>query len=183
MKKCVVFILALSVSIVLFSGCGTTQEQIEQYVVPDENPSWQTVSIAPEDYGIDYGPDYLEDWTSYPLDKLVAYFLGTDGAYAEGSGDEFYKRFMDAPNTVLNYIALIDDENAQDLLCSEIACADVYWYEITDEFKQILEECTNIYPSGKVADVISTLNENYERVVADQKQFLEKYDKHNKTLE
>lgn len=142
-----------------------------------ENPSWQAVSIALEDFGIVYEDDaVLTKLGDYPLDKLCAYYLGSDGAYAEGSGNELYRRFMDAPNTVLNYLALIGEqtvpisndgttESAQTLLCRDIAGADVVWYGNTEEFSQIIKQYQKIYTTGKVPDVLACLQKEHDASV------------------
>jgi hypothetical protein len=171
MKKIVTLFLMFSYLVVLVAGCASApkQEQSNETTVDFESPNWQVVSIASEDYGIVY--DDIADYRDYPLDKLVAYFLGSDGAYAEGSGDELYKRFVEAPNTVLTYIALIGDVTirndipARTVLCREIASADVFWYDATDDFNAILEQYEEIYPSGRIADILACLKEEYNAAI------------------
>lgn len=169
MKKIITRFLMFSCLVVLIAGCAPKQEQISKTTVDFESPDWQVVSIASEDYGIVY--EDIDDYRDYPLDKLVAYFLGSDGALAEGSGDELYNRFMEAPNTVLTYIALIGDGMARDdipvrtVLCREIAAADVFWYDATEAFGSILQQYEEIYPSGRIADVLTCLKEEYDAAV------------------
>ena len=139
-----------------------------------ENTAWQVVSLAPEDYGIVYDVNSME-FEQFPLDKLMAYYLGSDGAYAEGSSEELYRRFLEAPNTVLTYIALFgddvatnrhpDDIPARVIICRAIACADVFWHDITDSFSTILEQLDEVYPSGSIADVLVYLKYEYDAAI------------------
>lgn len=177
MKKMLTFTVIPVITLFLVA-CGSTDAKQSDDMTSSsqktENYSWQVVSMAPEDYGIVYDDDTaLTGWGDYPLDKLCAYYLGSDGAYAEGSGDELYRRFMDAPNTVLNYLALIGEQtvpisnngstaSALTLLCRNIAGADVAWYGNTDEFSQIMKQYQKIYTTGKVADVLACLQEEHD---------------------
>ena len=87
----------------------------------------------------------------------------TDGAGAEGSGDELYKRFLYDPDAVLHYIASLGDvkargeDTAATELCREIAAADVFWYGGTADFTEILNEYSALYPDGPIADVLEVL--------------------------
>lgn len=180
MKKLFVFILVSAMAFCLVACTGAEDEarnNSNANLVPEiESYSWQAVSIAPEDYGILYDDDtVLMGWEAYPLDKLCAYYLGADGAYAEGSGDELYKRFMAAPNTVLNYLALIGEQTvlisndgstalAQNLLCREIATEDVA-YSTTEEFEKIISKYQKIYTNGTVADVLACLQKEHDAFI------------------
>jgi len=146
-----------------------------------ENPSWQTVSINYKDYGIDYNVTEMS-FDQFPLDKLVAYYLGADGAYAEGSSDELYRRFLEAPNIVLSYIALIGDDiagnripdniPAKNLLCEAIVGADVFWYGISDSFSNILEQLEDTYQSGDIADFVRLLRAAHEAAIDSYNNYL-----------
>ena len=135
-----------------------------------EKVSWQVGSIEYNDYGIKYSSDEM-NFKQYPLDKLVAYCLNSDGAYSEGSFNELYQRFLEAPNTVLTYIALVGDSITQGgipakiALCKIIVSEDVFFYDITESFKTILEKLTAIHQSGSVADILSCMNEEYKLAI------------------
>lgn len=169
MRKVIAQFVIFSCLTVLVSGCVTKQEQTYETTAEFETPNWQIVSIAPEDYGIVYDDNL--NFNAYSLDKLITYFLGSDGAYAEGSSDELYKRFMEAPSIVLTYISLIGDESvrnatpAKTALCQAIAAADVFWYDATDEFDAIIKKYKKIYPTGKIADILTTLKEEHDAAV------------------
>ena len=62
------------------------------------------VSIDPTDYGIVYDTEHMPDWETCPLSYLCAYYLGADGAYAQGAMDTLAQRYRQAPNTVQNYL-------------------------------------------------------------------------------
>mgnify|MGYP005753268721 CR=1 FL=1 len=62
------------------------------------------VSIDPADYGIVYDTEHMPDWETCPLSYLCAYYLGADGAYAQGAMDTLAQRYRQAPNTVQNYL-------------------------------------------------------------------------------
>lgn len=112
------------------------------------------------------------DFKAFSLAELCAYYLQSDGAYAEGSGDELYRRFMDAPEAVLNHLALIGDqtvprgqgvtESALAVLCRCIASADVFWHDATEEFTEILDVYKARYESGGVSEVLACLEKEYD---------------------
>ena len=62
------------------------------------------VSIDPADYGIVYDTEHMPDWETCPLSYLCAYYLGADGAYAQGAMDTLAQRYRQASNTVQNYL-------------------------------------------------------------------------------
>ncbi|HOQ03363.1 MAG TPA: hypothetical protein PLQ96_06030 [Bacillota bacterium] len=143
-----------------------------------EDISWGVVSIDPKDYGIT--DDQLRcvsmpDFSEYILGELIAYYLYTDGAGSEGSAEVLYERFMEAPNTVLTYMALIGDQKARggssgndtavDELCRAIASADVAWHDVTDEFSEILAKYQSIYPDGRIAGILSRLEKEREAAI------------------
>ena len=51
------------------------------------------VSIDPADYGIVYDTEHMPDWETCPLSYLCAYYLGADGAYAQGAMDTLAQRY------------------------------------------------------------------------------------------
>ena len=139
-----------------------------------ENTSWQVISIAPEDYGIVYDVDNME-FEQFPLDKLIAYYLSSDGAFAEGSCEVLYQRFLEAPITVLTYIALIGDSvvikrlsgdiPARVSVCRAIAIADVVQHDVTDSFSAILEQLEEVYSSGSMAEVLMCLKDEHHAAI------------------
>lgn len=66
----------------IFCGCRHENNPV---AAEEENPSWQIVCTDPKEYGISYSIDSIEDLPSYPLDKLIAYRLGSDGACSHNS--------------------------------------------------------------------------------------------------
>lgn len=105
-----------------------------------------------------------------PLDQLIAFDLAAD-ALSEGSSDEIYRRFMEAPNTVLNYLALMGTQTvertgygevcAAEMVCRGIASADVSWHGTTDEFDQIVSAYKGYYPEGRIADLLTIMEEEH----------------------
>lgn len=178
MKKTLSLLLA-TVLLAGMCGCaagrstdvGQDESSIAQTPpIPDyETTDWDACSIQPSDYGItDEMLSFMDmpDFSQLSLAALCAYALHTDGAGAEGSFDELYQRFMEAPHTVLNYLALLGDQAARggddgttaaEALCRAIASADVVWYDSTQAFADILETCKAIYPSGRVASLLTSL--------------------------
>jgi hypothetical protein len=157
--------LCLLCALLIISGCGGTAANpgAGTPAVP-ESPDWPVLSIAPEDFGIEYDAESIGQLQEYPLDKLMAYYLGADGAYAEGASCELYRRFLDAPDTVLTAIALTGGETvrgtpARDLLCRAIACSAA-WSE-TEAFNGILERYEKTPPAGRAADALVCLREQH----------------------
>ena len=99
----------------------------------------------------------LEDLSGMPLDQLTAYCLGADGVYGENGFDQLYHRFLEAPDTVLSYLALIDSREERELLCTHLASADVSWYGGTEAFGAILDRLAGESgTSGELAELIQT---------------------------
>lgn len=104
-----------------------------------ETPEWQTLSTDPETFNLNGSFDnpnfeYVFDHTdTVPLDQLVAFSLVADGA-SEGACEELRARFLEVPNTVLMYLALLGDQITElnsweatptaELICGFIASAD-----------------------------------------------------------
>lgn len=143
-----------------------------------EDISWKAVSIDPKDYGITddaLKSVSLPEFHDYTLGEPTAYYLYTDGAGAEGSSEILYERFMEAPNTVLTYFALIGDQKARggssgddtavDELCRAIALADVVWHDATEEFDQILVKFKSVYPHGRIAGILECLEEEHRAAI------------------
>lgn len=170
MKRLISILLILALSVVA-GGCSAKKASSAEY----ETVDWNVVSIEPEDYGItDEMLSFIEDphFSEYTLAELCAYDLHTDGAGAEGAGDELYQRFMQAPNTVLNFLALIGDqiagggrtgdETAVTELCREIATADVAWHGNTEEFNEILNRFQETYSTGRISELLTILQEEHD---------------------
>ena len=142
---------------------GKTASSPEPVAAGFENPGWPVFSVRPEDYGIVYDAESVNRLSEYPLDKLMAYYLGADGAYSVGASAELYGRFIEAPRTVAACIALLGDaalergEPARDALCKAIAQEACYGG--AGEFSQALEACRDAFPSGAAAKVLERLEE------------------------
>ena len=163
----IVSVIVCAVVAVCFMTSPTT-------IQDDFSASESSVSIDPADYGITeamLSSEDMPDFSALSLEALGAYFLHTDGAGAEGSGDELYKRFINNPDTVLHYIASLGDvkargENAAATeLCREIAAADVFWYGGTTDFTEILREFPTLYPDGSIAAVLEVLETEYDSMI------------------
>lgn len=128
----------------------------------DERVDWLVISLDPEDYGIVYDIDHM-NVRDFPLAKLCVCCLYADGAYAESARDEFYRRFMEAPDTVLNFLALLGDRTARgecpaaEELCRQVVLADVFWYDGTEELAAILKRYQEIYPQGRQGELLERM--------------------------
>ena len=113
-----------------------------------------------------------------PLDQLVAFLMVADGL-SEGAADEMYHRFMEAPHTVLNYLAslgtqtkklpVLGDVVVAEWICQDIASADVAWYGATDAFIRLVEDCKSTYSGDRVSELLDLLelehNKAYGRLL------------------
>ena len=163
----IVSVIVCAVVAVCFMTSPTT-------IQDDFSASESSVSIDPADYGITeamLSSEDMPDFSALSLEALGAYFLHTDGAGAEGSGDELYKRFINNPDALLHYIASLGDvkargeDTAATELCREIASADVFWYGRTPEFTEILNEYSALYPDGPIAVLLEILETEYGAAV------------------
>ncbi len=84
-----------------YTAAGAASKEITPWPSEMEN---DPVSIDPADYGIVYDTEHMPDWETCPLSYLCAYYLGADGAYAQGAMDTLAQRYRQAPNTVQNYL-------------------------------------------------------------------------------
>ena len=165
------FLCALLAAELLLSLCACAPEAPSQ---PENDPplvteledyesvDWLVISLDPEDYGIVYDIDHM-NVRDFPLAKLCVYCLYADGAYAEGAHDEFYRRFIEAPNTVLNFLAVLGDQTARgerpaaEELCRQAVLADVFWYDGTEELTAILKRYQEIYPQGRQGELLNLM--------------------------
>lgn len=175
MRKKIVLALTLALSLLICAGCSQPSdggnsaddgaEQTAQTEEPDASP--ETVSVDPKDYGITDAMLAFEEPVDIPelsLEALGAFFLHTDGAGAESSGDELYQRFMSDPDAVLNYMAKIDGDSST-ALCREIACADVAWYDGTDDFSAILDDGQRNAQSAEITALLDALHSEREAAI------------------
>lgn len=147
---------------------------------PAESVDWAVISVDAATFGMETSPEtplFSEVFgqpSQAPLDQLIAFTLIADGA-SEGASDELYHRFLDAPNTVLNYLALMGDQTvsqpgngdvcAAEAICREIAAADVAWYDTTEEFQSLLKEYQGYYPSGRIAELLESLETEHDAAI------------------
>lgn len=73
----------------------------------------QEASLDPELFGITEDDlactNSLPDWDSYTLPALFSYVLNTDGAGAEGSISELYRRFIEVPGDIFSCLSVYGD--------------------------------------------------------------------------
>jgi len=142
-------------------------DQHDPGIPTDEN----IPSIDYRDYDIDYETTSML-FHEFPLEKLVAYYLGGDGAYSYGASYELRDRFLDDPDEMVEYIALVGDlivrgEPVKILLCDAIM--SLYFFgdsdiPFEDSARTILEDLTERYKlrSDKAAEVVVILNNKFE---------------------
>lgn len=157
------------------------EERTSVEQMPDlEGVSWGAVSVKPMDFGMEStldNPAFAEVFynpSAAPLDKLIAFYLIADGL-GEGAGDELYARFIDAPHTVLTFLALLDNQmyemagqgevSIAEFICKSIACADVAWHGATTEFDSIIAEYRSYYPAGRISKVLDVLEREHNSAV------------------
>lgn len=171
-RKPAFWIVIVSVIVcAVVAACFLTSPPVIQDNISDSGSS---VSIDPADYGITeamLSAEDMPDFYALSLEALGAYLLHTDGAGAEGSGDELYQRFMSDPDAVLHYLASLGGQKARGEdtaaaeLCREIVSADVFWYGQTPEFTEILNEYSALYPDGPIAALLEILETEYGAAV------------------
>ena len=133
-------------------------------------------SVDYRDYDIDYETTSML-FHEFPLEKLGAYYLGGDGAYSYGASYELRDRFLDDPDEVVEYIAMVGDilvrgEYARIWLCEAIM--SLYFFDdsdvpFTDSASAILEELMEKYKfrSDKAAEVVMILNSKFEAALGE----------------
>ena len=180
MKKITCALLSLSL-LLAAGGCSPAKNDKKAEAdkpctsvpVDYEQTEWYAVSVDPADYGITpemrSGAD-MPNFAALRLCELCAYYLTVDGAGAEGSSAELYDRFVEAPNTVLNYMVMIGDQSARkgaeasvNLLCRSIASTDIHQHE-AQAVPAVLKEFKEYYPNGRVSDVLKVLEREYNAI-------------------
>jgi len=133
-----------------------------------EHTNQQIPSVDYRDYGIVHGLSYEIDgmhMSEYPLERLVAYYLGSDGAYSYSPSFELLARFIENPNEMLEFIALVGEitvrgESVKSLLCVAIVLTYLYNRDIV--FPSLNNSDTNI-PSAEYFEIIlDTLEEKHK---------------------
>lgn len=140
-----------------------------------EETDWAVVTIDGGDFGITEqpigDPAIYGGSASLPLDQLIAFSLASDGAASEDLFDELYHRFLEAPNTVLAYLALMGDQITElggwepmptaEIICRFIASTDAAMYGGTEEFTQTLASCREAYPEGRIAELLDIMEREH----------------------
>ncbi len=173
MKRAIAWLLLL-----LLTGCGAAASVPEvpasppaaEAAAPGEaapQPS-DEVSSLPEtppalsldiaDYGITAemcAGEVSPDLPSRSTEALCAFLLHADGAIADSGAEELYQRFLADPGAVLYTLGQLGSQpspigggTAAEALCREIAWADVFWYDGTEAFAEILRELSSSDGSG-----------------------------------
>lgn len=174
MRKCAVLLALL----LLLAACGdgeAGQEEIPAALPELEETAWQALSTGEAVSELEGGfenPNFefvFSNVETVPLEQLAAFSLVADGAAGESALDELRSRFLEAPNTVLLYLALLGDEETElkgwepaptaELLCGFIASADAAWYEDSEEFFKTLAACRRSYPEGRIAELLDVMEE------------------------
>jgi len=140
--------------------------------VISEHPDGHNPSVDYRDYGIDYETTSM-NFPEFPLDMLVAYYLGGDGAYSYGASYELHYRFVAYPDTVLEYIALIGDnivrdEPAKVWLCHSLVYSSFYNDGIVgeDSFIAFLDQLEETYKNQSgLTELLMIMRSKFEEVV------------------
>jgi len=134
-----------------------------------EIPGRQDISIDYRDYDIDYETTSM-NFHEFPLDKLVAYYLGGDGAYSYGASYELYYRFIANPDEVLEFIALVGGnivrgEPAKVRLCNAIV--SIYFFDDIlnpNSFRTVLDSLEESYglQSNEIIEILRIMGDRLE---------------------
>jgi len=181
MKK----VAAALACLLLLSACGSTgntlpaqtNEAQPQTVFPElEETEWQAVSTDAEAFhltGSFDNPNFTyvhKHIDTVPLDQLTAFALAADAA-SEGAFEELRSRFLEAPNTVLAYLALMGDQitelpgwepaPAAELVCQFIASADAAWHDGSEAFAQTMAACRETFPNGHISELLDVMEREH----------------------
>ena len=146
---------------------------------PLEETDWPAVSIDAAAFHLEGGMDnpdfaYVFDHTdTVPLDQLIAFTLTAD-ALSEGACEALRSRFLEAPNTVLAYLLLMGDQQADfgdhppaaEYICRLIASSDAAWHDGSEEFARTMETCRENYPAGPAAALLDVMEAEHAESMA-----------------
>ena len=127
----------------------------------------QVPSVDYRDYGIVHGLSYEVDgmyMSEYPLERLVAYYLGSDGAYSYSPSYELLFRFIENPDEVVEFIAFVGEsivrgESVKTLLCSAIVYTYIYDRDIV--YSDLYDNDTDIPSAEYIYVILDTLDEKF----------------------
>lgn len=141
---------------------------------------WDGVSVIPEDLGMENSldnPAFFEVFNNTkeaPLNKLIAFCLIADGL-SEGACDELYRRFIEDPNTVLNFLSFLETQtypltgmgevSIAEFICKQIAFTDVVWHGSTTVFDNIITKYRNYYPMGRIDELLDILEREHNSAI------------------
>ena len=153
---------------------GAEPEHAPPREVPLEDRRAVSVDLA--DYGLtrtleDPRFEYIFNHTeTVPLDQLIVFDLWGD-ALTEGSSEELRSRFLEDPDTVLAFLALMGDQittlpgweprATAELVCRRIASADAAWHGGSEEFAGTLAACRAAYPDGRVSGLLDVIEQEH----------------------
>ena len=141
---------------------------------------WQDLYEAAKTRGIDLvssspaaDVDGLPDFTAMQTDELCEYYLKADGAYAEGSAFELYRRALSDPSGVLKSIHSVKTENnrAVNTLLAPLIFEDLenrpagaFGGALYNEFMQLGDEAAEMYVTAAISKntIRLTASEKYE---------------------
>lgn len=171
MKKAILLGLAGGMLLLLW-GCGAATAPDPAPVGPEEegstvevispledfhleSPSWQVVDLSPEDHAT--FQESMAQLKEISLEELTALCLWASPEEREKGEEELYRRFLEAPNTVLSYFVLVGRQttdvpglgtvDAMEYLCECIGAQDEA-RGVTKEFQQVLDAGQRTFPGG-----------------------------------
>ncbi len=181
MKKSFALIVAL---FLFLAGCSSVESSPTlrsenpptEAVMPElEKTDWLAVSTNAEVFNLNGSLDnpnfeyVFHNTDTTPLDQLIAFALVSD-SLGEGACDELRSRFLEAPNTVLAYLVLMGEQQADfrdhppaaEVVCELIASADAAWHDGSEEFARTMETCRKTYSGGPIAKLLDVMETEHK---------------------
>ena len=124
------------------------------------------VSLEAEDYGLTEGMLRMEtspECPSLSVEALGAFFLHTDGAGAESASYWLYRRFLEDPESVLEYLnrvrGLRPSGNASPEGTAEqiLSRAIVFSHSPGDGYEETLRRCREEFPQPPFSELLELL--------------------------
>lgn len=137
---------------------------------------WKILTTDLETFGftddsgvVEYMYSLFEHIHEIPLDQLVLWNIFTDGMFGEGTSEEMYIRFCEAPRKFLSYLVLLeeqapewgDSEPISELICRRMSGSGRAYYEKygwdPGEFDRAIAACREDYPDGPISVLLDMI--------------------------
>ena len=142
------------------SGQLTPEEEYQQNILANE------FTMGMDAGEINYDDDPLQDLPKYTYERLLQYAAKSDGAYAEAAGAELLRRFQYDAVALLEHIAALDDDEAQQRVISLLAGQGMIISAQAEEYQETINAIDEASLSPEALTALDRLKQANEESAA-----------------